>query len=77
VSFDKIRQAIFALRLTELRNLSPIEIFRGGSVQAGKYSILLRSTFQSGERTLREEEVAGWSSQIVKAIEFLGGVQRA
>jgi phenylalanyl-tRNA synthetase beta chain len=77
VSFDKIRQAIFALRLTELRNVSPIEIFRGGSVQAGKYSILLRSTFQSGERTLREEEVAGWSSQIVKAIEFLGGVQRA
>ena len=76
VTFDNIRQAIFAMRLADLRNLSPIEVFRGGSVPAGKYSILLRSTFQSSERTLREEEVAGWSSQIVQAIESLGGMQR-
>jgi len=42
----------------------------------GKYSILLRATFQSGERTLREDEVAEWSAQIVKALESLGGSQR-
>lgn len=77
VSFEKIRRAISALQLADLRSLSPIEIFRGGSVPAGKYSILLRSTFQSSERTFREEEVAVWSSQVVKAIESLGGIQRA
>jgi phenylalanyl-tRNA synthetase beta chain len=38
---------------------------------------LLRGTFQSGERTLREDEVARWSEQIVKALEGLGGILRA
>jgi phenylalanyl-tRNA synthetase beta chain len=46
-------------------------------VPAGKYSILLRAVFQSNERTLREDEVAQWSGQIIKALEGLGGVLRA
>jgi len=45
-------------------------------VPAAKYSILLRATLQSGERTLRDDEVAEWSAQIVKALESLGGSQR-
>ncbi len=75
--FEKIRQAMTNLQLAELRKFAPVEIFRGGSVPAGKYSLLLRATFQSGERTLREEEVAQWSGQIIKAIEGLGGKLRA
>jgi phenylalanyl-tRNA synthetase beta chain len=62
----------------------PVELFRPnpksqkqGSIPAGKYSILIRTAFQSGERTLRDEEVAKWSAQIVKALEVLGGSQRA
>ena len=47
----------------------------GGSVEAGKYSILLRAKFQSLERTLREEEVAEWSAQIVSALHGLGGTK--
>ena len=77
VSFEAVRRAITGLRIAELRKLVPVEIFRGGTIPAGKYSILLRATFQSSERTLREEEVAQWSSQIVSAIEALGGTQRA
>jgi phenylalanyl-tRNA synthetase beta chain len=77
VIFEKIQQAVLALSLLELRNFVPVEVFRGGSVPAGKYSILLRATFQSHERTLREEEVAGWSGQIIKALEGLGGKLRA
>jgi len=65
------------LGIAELRSFSPVEIFRGGKVGTGKYSILLRAKFQSGERTLREDEVAKWSGQITKALESLGGVQRA
>jgi phenylalanyl-tRNA synthetase beta chain len=53
-----------------------VEVFRGGSVPAGKYSVLLRAEFQSGERTLRDEEVTVWSAQVVKALETLGGTQR-
>ena len=76
VSFEEISKAITALGLTELREFRPAEIFRGGSIPAGKYSILLRARFQSGERTLREDEVAQWSGKIVAALTALGGVQR-
>ena len=77
VDFERVRQAVAGLHLTQLRSFVPAEIFRGGAVAAGKYSLLLRATFQSAERTLREDEVAQWSSQIVKALSSLGGTQRA
>jgi phenylalanyl-tRNA synthetase beta chain len=54
-----------------------VEIFRGGSIAAGRYSVLLRVRFQSAERTLREDEVAQWSGRIVGSLVGLGGVQRA
>ena len=77
VTFEKIQETVIGLGLSELRSFSPVEIFRGGNVPAGKYSLLLRARFQSAERTLREDEVAEWSAQIIKAFENLGGKQRA
>jgi phenylalanyl-tRNA synthetase beta chain len=76
VAFETIHRTVAALGLTELRSIVPVEIFRGGNVPAGKYSLLLRAKFQSSERTLREDEVAQWSAQIVKALEGLGGKLR-
>ena len=76
VIFEQIEQAVNKLKLSELRSFGPVEIFRGGNVPAGKYSILLRAVLQSNERTLREDEVAQWSAQIIKALEGLGGVLR-
>jgi phenylalanyl-tRNA synthetase beta chain len=60
----------------ELREFRPVEIFRGGAIAAGKYSVLLRAKFQSDERTLRDDEVAEWSAKIVAALAALGGAQR-
>jgi phenylalanyl-tRNA synthetase beta chain len=77
VTFEKIEQAVTGLGLSELRSFVPVEIFRAGNVPAGKYSLLLRARFQSAERTLREDEVARWSAQIIKALEDLGGKLRA
>ena len=77
VTFEKILSAVRSLDLPELRSFVPVEIFRGGSVAPGKYSILLRARFQSLDRTLREEEVAEWSAKIVAALTELGGAQRA
>ena len=77
VTFERIHGAVEALTLSELRSFLPVEVFRGGNVPAGKYSVLLRAEFQSGERTLRDDEVQLWATQIVKALEALGGVQRA
>ena len=73
VTFEKIHRTVAGLNIAELRSFVPAEVFRGGKVPAGKYSILLRANFQSGDRTLREEEVAAWTAQIVHALEALGG----
>jgi phenylalanyl-tRNA synthetase beta chain len=76
VSFENLQQAIDHLKIAELRSFEPVEIFRGNNVTDGKYSILLRAMFQSGERTLREEEVTHWSTKIIRALEGLGGTLR-
>jgi phenylalanyl-tRNA synthetase beta chain len=77
VTFEQIEHAVANLGIRELRSFVPAEIFRGGAIPAGSYSLLLRATFQSGERTLRDDEVAQWSAQIIKGLEQLGGVLRS
>jgi phenylalanyl-tRNA synthetase beta chain len=77
VEFEKIHQSVTGLGIAELRSFVPVEIFRGEKVGAGKYSILMRARLQSSERTLRDDEVAQWREKIAKALEGLGGVQRA
>ncbi|MGH9571695.1 MAG: phenylalanine--tRNA ligase subunit beta, partial [Candidatus Angelobacter sp.] len=77
VTFAQIQTTVDALTITELRSFISAEIFRGGSVPQGKYSVLLRAEFQSAERTLRDDEVAHWSAQIIKALESAGGSIRS
>ena len=75
--FERIRAAVDALRIAELQSFLPVEIFRGGAVPAGQYSVLLRAEFQSVEGTLRDDEVGLWASKIIAALKALGGTQRA
>ncbi|MGA9987019.1 MAG: phenylalanine--tRNA ligase subunit beta [Terriglobales bacterium] len=77
VEFEQIHQSVAGLGIAELRSFVPVEVFRGEKVGVGKYSILMRAKLQSSERTLRDDEVAQWAAQIAKALESLGGVQRA
>jgi phenylalanyl-tRNA synthetase beta chain len=77
VTFEKIQDAVRGLNIAELRDFKPLEIFRGGSVPAGKYSVLLRAQFQSDERTLRDDEVAQWHAKIIKILETIGGSLRS
>jgi phenylalanyl-tRNA synthetase beta chain len=76
VQFGEMEKAVTDLHLHELSEFRPVEIFRGGAIAAGKYSILLRARFESRERTLREDEVAEWSARVVGALAGLGGAQR-
>ena len=76
VAFAALQQGVTNLSIAELREFRPVEIFRGGSIAAGKYSALLRLRFQSPERTLRDDEVTQWSEKIVAALTGLGGAQR-
>jgi phenylalanyl-tRNA synthetase beta chain len=77
VEFAAINRAVRALHLTALRSFVPVEIFRGSSIAPGRYSILLRVRLQSDEATLRDDQIAQWSGEIVKALQALGGAQRA
>src|SRR5579863_8953835 len=81
IPFLEMKKAVYEkkyeLDIRELRDFRPVEIFRGGSIGAGKYSVLLRALFQSKERTLRDDEIVQWSAKIVSALTALGGLQRA
>ncbi len=76
VKYEMLQRLLEALHIPELRQVQARELFRGGTVPEGKYSMLLHLTFQSIERTLRDEEVAAWSQKVIAAIEALGGSLR-
>ncbi|MBI4478542.1 MAG: phenylalanine--tRNA ligase subunit beta [Acidobacteria bacterium] len=69
VLFDAVRQTVDALHIPDLLAVRPVEIFRGGSIEAGHYSLLLRITLQSVEATLTEAELTDRSSRIIAALE--------
>jgi phenylalanyl-tRNA synthetase beta chain len=80
VPWGSIAKAIEGLAIPELTRLAPIEVFRdvkANSVPAGHYALLLRCIFQSAERTLREEELAEWSSRLIATLTSLGGTMRS
>jgi len=80
VRWNAIDSALRSLNIPELQRIAPIEIFRdprGKSIAANSYSLLTRVVFQSLDRTLTEDELTAWSTQIIAALTALGGTQRA
>jgi phenylalanyl-tRNA synthetase beta chain len=71
-TYREIEGAVRGLKLEELQALEPLEVFRGGNVAAGFYSLLLRATFQSTTQTLTGEEASAMSQRIVEALNGLG-----
>jgi phenylalanyl-tRNA synthetase beta chain len=79
VEYATLLDAVQGLPIPELQSVEPKEVLRdskGKLVAAGHYSLLLGLVFQSHERTLREEEVQGWSQQVIAALEAAGGKLR-
>ncbi|HUY14376.1 MAG TPA: phenylalanine--tRNA ligase subunit beta [Terriglobia bacterium] len=68
VRYAEIQQAITGLQLPEIRSFAPIDKFRGGSIAAGCYSLLLRVTFQSLEATLTGEAVDEASGKLLRVL---------
>jgi phenylalanyl-tRNA synthetase beta chain len=77
IQWHTISSAIQALSIPELQSLKPIEVWRDEKKYPGVYSHLLRTVFQSHDRTLRDEDLTTWSTQIVQTLTTLGGTQRA
>ena len=76
-TFVQIEEAIRALAISELRRVEAVDLFRGGQIQAGKYSLLLRATFQSETATLTEAQITDFSARIASALsEKLGATLR-
>jgi phenylalanyl-tRNA synthetase beta subunit len=55
-----------------VQSLRPVDVFRDGSIASGRYSLLLRITFQSLTHTLTSEEIAEVSQQLLAALAALG-----
>lgn len=76
--FAQIERAVQALAIPELRGFKAVDLFRGGQVAAGKYSLLLRVTFQSETATLTDAQLADFSARIASALgEKIGAVLRS
>jgi phenylalanyl-tRNA synthetase beta chain len=68
VSFAKVEETIRSLAITELQRIEPADLFRGGQVPAGKFSLMVRVTFQSAQATLTDAQLSDFSSRIVAAL---------
>ncbi len=78
VAFAQVADTIRALAIPELRSIEPADLFRGGKMPAGKFSLMIRVTFQSGETTFTDAQINDFSSRIVSALETkLGATLRA
>lgn len=77
-SFAQVEGAIRSLGIPELRSVEAADLFRGGQIPAGKFSLMIRVTFQSADATLTDAQIAEFSSRIVAALEQkLGAVLRS
>jgi phenylalanyl-tRNA synthetase beta chain len=78
VAFAQVAEAIRALGIAELQRIEALDLFCGGQVPAGKFSLMIRVTFQSADATLTDAQIADFSSRIVAALEQrLGATLRA
>ena len=78
VTFAKVNETIRSLGIPEIQRVEAADLFRGGKVPAGSFSLMVRVTFQSAQATLTDPQLADFSSRIVTALEQqLGGTLRA
>ncbi|MHB8502353.1 MAG: phenylalanine--tRNA ligase subunit beta [Candidatus Acidiferrales bacterium] len=76
--FADIVKTIRALNIGEIATVEAADLFRGKNVPAGKYSLLVRVTFQSREATLTDAQISDFSAKIIAALEkHLGAQLRA
>jgi phenylalanyl-tRNA synthetase beta chain len=75
IPFSEAVKAIRALNIPEIGSVEAADLFRGKNVPAGKYSLMIRITFQSREATLTDTQISDYSAKIVTALEATVGAQ--
>jgi len=78
ITFAQVEHTIRALGIAEIQSIQPADLFRGGQIPTGKYSLMIRVIFQSLQGTLTDPQLSEFSSRIVTALEQkLGATLRA
>jgi phenylalanyl-tRNA synthetase beta chain len=77
VTFAQVQQTILLLNIPEVETIEAADLFRGGQIPAGKFSLMIRVKFQSAEATFTDAQLNDFSARIVAALqEKLGATLR-
>ena len=68
IEWEQIDRALAGLRIPELVEWRVREVFRDAKLGEREYSLLMGTTFQAPDRTLREEELQNFQAQVVEAV---------
>jgi phenylalanyl-tRNA synthetase beta chain len=71
VTYEKIREAILANSIADLRQIEVVDLYRGEKLSEDKKGITLRITYQSFEKTLEDKVIDKWQEQIIHTLEKL------
>jgi len=75
ISFAQISESIRSLNIPEIISVEAGDLFRGENLPAGKYSLLVRVTFQSRESTLTEGQINQFVGKIISILEHRHGAK--
>jgi len=77
IGWETIDRALAGLRIPELVDWRPKEVFRDARLGKSEYSLLLGVTFQAPDRTLREEELQSFQTLVGEAVGKAGARLRS
>jgi phenylalanyl-tRNA synthetase beta chain len=77
IAWETIDAALGALHIPELVDWRVREVFRDQKLGERDYSLLMGVTFQASDRTLREEELKSFQTQVVEAVGKVGARLRS
>jgi phenylalanyl-tRNA synthetase beta chain len=72
VNFAQISEAIERIAAAETLQFTPVDLFRGASIEQGHYGLLLRLTLQSRDHTLTGEEITAATDRVLESLAPLG-----
>jgi len=72
IAWETIDGALKSLQIPELVDWRVREVFRDARLGKGEYSLLLGTTFQAPDRTLREQDLQNFQTQVVEAVGKVG-----
>ena len=72
ISWERIDESLALLQIPELVDWRAAEVFRDAKLGANDYSLLVSTTFQAPDRTLRDEELQSFQSRVVEAVSKVG-----